>query len=102
MAGREATGVPPVRQTSTTTPCVLFVTNSATQRCGVRIYGELWMNALRATGVEIIEWDGTYSTIYGRGSYLPSRAELEALGVNLIHLNWDPQAINHYIPEHFA
>ncbi len=76
---------------------VLFVTNSSTQRCGVRLYGELWMQALRAAGVEVVEWDGTYSTIYHRGSYLPPDAE----AYDLIHLNWDPAATNHFLPEHF-
>jgi hypothetical protein len=78
---------------------VLFVTNSATQKCGVRVYGELWMNALRAAGVDVVEWDGTYQSIMARGGeYLPPDAHT----YDLIHLNWDPQAINHYLPEHFA
>lgn len=77
---------------------VLFVTNSATERCGVRIYGELWMDALRRAGVEITEWDGTYQSILARGgAYLPVRLDR----FDLIHFNWDPQAINHYLPEHF-
>jgi hypothetical protein len=78
---------------------VLFITNSATQKCGVRVYGELWMDALRTAGVEIDEWDGTYPSIMARGGeYLPETVD----EYDLVHLNWDPQAINHYIPEHFA
>jgi hypothetical protein len=81
---------------------VLFITNSSTQKCGVRVYGELWMDALRAAGVDVTEWDGCYQSIQDRsGRYLPE--ERIHLGCyDLLHLNWDPQAINHYLPEHFA
>lgn len=60
------------------------------------------MEALRATGVWIHEWDGAYPACYARGSYLPTVEQLKALRIDLIHLNWDPQAINHFLPEHFA
>lgn len=76
---------------------VLFITNSSTERCGVRVYGELWMEALRGAGVEIDEWDGTYEHARRYG-YLPTGVE----AWDLVHLNWDPQTINHYLPEHFA
>lgn len=77
---------------------VLFITNSSTQRCGVRVYGELWMQALREAGVEIDEFDGTYSAIQARGGgYLPGNVR----DYDIVHLNWDPQAINHYLLRHF-
>lgn len=82
---------------------VLFITNSATERCGVRVYGELWMAHLRQAGVEIDEWDGTYQSIQARRTddwdgYLPRYLD----HYDLLHLNWDPQAINHYVPPHFG
>lgn len=75
---------------------VLFISNLSTQRCGVRIYGNLWVEHLRAAGVEITEWDGTYSSVVANG-YVPENVA----DYDLVHLNWDPQAINHYLPCHF-
>jgi hypothetical protein len=77
---------------------VLFISNDSTQRCGVRIFGDLWADALRGIGVEIDRWDGTYSTIYARGKYVPDNIG----DYDLVHLNHDPQAINHYLPKHFS
>lgn len=77
---------------------ILFINNSSTEKCGVRTYGEQMIAALRRAGDDVTEWDGTYSAIYERKTYLP--ADVGAF--DLVHFNWDPQAINHYLPEHFA
>jgi len=78
---------------------ILFINNSSAGACGVREYGALMIAALRRAGVEVIEWDGSYSAIQARGGqYLPP----DRSTYDLVHFNWHPGAINHYIPEHFA
>lgn len=77
---------------------VLYVSNLSSERCGVKEYGQLWARELRKVGVEVHEWDGCYQAIQAQGGrYLPHGADL----FDLIHVNWDPQTINHYLPEHF-
>lgn len=75
---------------------ILFINNLSTERCGVRAFGEQMVKALERAGDEVLVWDGTYSHVKANG-YLPANAD----SFDLIHLNWDPQAINHYLPEHF-
>lgn len=75
---------------------ILFINNASTERCGVRAFGEQWVKALERAGDQVVVWDGTYSNVKANG-YLPPNAQT----FDLIHLNWDPQAINHYLPEHF-
>lgn len=77
---------------------ILFISNLSTERCGVKEYGLHMAAAIRRAGHEVVEWDGTYSSVYHHG-YLP--AALVTAGYDLVHLNWDPQAINHYLPQHF-
>lgn len=76
---------------------ILFINNVTTERCGVRAFGEQMVKALERAGDVVTVWDGTYTTVTQFG-YLPP--DLDRF--DLIHLNWDPQAINHYLPEHFA
>lgn len=81
---------------------VLFISNFSSERCGVRIFGEIWVEALRMVGVEIWVWDGTYPAVARRG-YTPwTSGQGTRYDWDLVHLNWDPQTINHYLPEHFA
>lgn len=77
---------------------VLFISNFSTVRCGVRVFGDLMADALERAGVEVTRWDGAYPTIAMTGRYLPHRIDC----YDLVHLNWDPQAINHYLPLHFS
>lgn len=76
---------------------VLFISNFSMMRCGVRMYGDLWVQALRDAGVQVDKWDGTYDRVRAQ-NYLP----LDAAEYDLVHLNWDPQTINHFLPEHFS
>lgn len=76
---------------------VLCISNWTIARCGVREYGDQFATALEAAGHQVDRWDGGYEACYRRG-YLP--ADLSAY--DLLHLNWDPQTINHYLPQHFA
>lgn len=75
---------------------ILVITNASTERCGVRAYGEEMIAAIRRAGHTVDVWDGTYSAVVAHG-YLPHAS----WRYDLLHLNWDPQAINHYLPEHF-
>lgn len=75
----------------------LFISNLSTERCGARAFGHEMVRALRTAGVSVDTYDGTYSSVAASG-YLPPLAAT----YDIIHLNWDPQAINHYLPEHFA
>lgn len=77
---------------------VLFITNLSTLRCGVREYGAHFSHALDRQGITVDTWDGTYPSAV-RFGYLPPPTQLATY--DLVHLNWDPQAINHYLPEHF-
>lgn len=76
---------------------ILFVTNASMERCGVRLYGAQMIDALRGAGIEVQIWDGGYEHCR-QEDYLPRGVP----DYDLIHFNWDPQAINHYLPQHFA
>lgn len=76
---------------------ILFITNRSMERCGVRVFGDLMIAALERAGLDVDVWDGCYSTVVEHG-YLPR----DLYRYDLVHLNWDPQAINHYLPCHFA
>ena len=80
---------------------ILFINNVSTERCGVRTFGEQMVNALNRAGDAVTVWDGTYSAVKQFG-YLPHEMPTQFKEFDLVHLNWDPQAINHYLPEHFA
>ncbi|KKK56402.1 hypothetical protein LCGC14_3064890, partial [marine sediment metagenome] len=59
--------------------------------------------ALRRAGHEVDDWDGHYPVIYEKlqrdvPAYLPANAN----DYDVVHLNWHPASINHYLPEHFA
>lgn len=75
---------------------VLFISNHNAARCGVAEYGRIWVKELRRQGVEIVEWDGSYEAVVKNG-YVPWDAD----AYDIVHLNWDPQTINHYLPQHF-
>jgi len=81
---------------------ILHISNHSVDRCGVALFGRQCSAALRAEGVEVDDWDATYSPLHareerGEPSYLP--ASLAAYDV--VHLNWQPSTINHYHPVMF-
>lgn len=76
---------------------VLLVTNTSSLRCGVQLYGEQWRAALLRLGCEVDLWDGTYPAVRALG-YLPADVDR----YDIVHVNWDPQTINHYLPQHVA
>lgn len=76
---------------------VLFV---SPQRlgCGEAEFGRLWARELRKVGVSVHEWDGSWPAVYQRGHvYLPD----DLRQYDLIHLNWGPANMGHYLPSHF-
>jgi hypothetical protein len=77
---------------------VLYISNESSVRCGVRAYGEQWVAACRRAGVSVTTFDGSYTHIKTIDNYLPT----DALDYDVVHLNWDPQTINHYLPQHLA
>jgi hypothetical protein len=56
----------------------------------------MWVRELEKLGVQIEEWDGSYSHVKEAGYLPPGVGKYD-----LLHLNWDPQTINHYLPQHF-
>lgn len=80
---------------------VLFVSGFSTPRCGEAVFGALMADALEEAGVEVVRWDGAYPALYARQQlglgYLPYEAEY----FDLIHLNWGPANMGHFLPEHF-
>lgn len=81
---------------------VLHISNHSVDRCGVALFGRQCSAALRAEGVEVVDWDATYSVLHareecGQPSYLPASLD----GFDIIHLNWQPATINHYHPTMF-
>jgi hypothetical protein len=76
---------------------VLFITNTGSTRCGVKAFGEEWVASLRRLGVEVDVWDGTYTAVKAADRWIPENAA----SYDVIHFNWDPQTINHYLPQHF-
>lgn len=76
---------------------VLFV---SPQRlgCGEAEFGRLWARELRKVGVFVHEYDGSWPAVYARGHvYLPG----DLSKFDLIHLNWGPANMGHYLPAHF-
>jgi hypothetical protein len=76
---------------------VLFITNTGSSRCGVKAFGEEWVASLRRLGVDVTVWDGTYTAVKAADRWIPE----DAASYDVIHFNWDPQTINHYLPQHF-
>lgn len=78
---------------------VLFVSPYTLRGCGEAEFGRLWARELRKVGVFVIEYDGSWPAVYGRGHvYLPPPEELRH--IDLIHLNWGPANMGHYLPSH--
>lgn len=76
---------------------VLMVT-PLIDRCGEAEYGKIWARELRAAGVDVVEWDGAWPAVYHRGHrYLPE----DLSGFDIIHVNWGPANMGHYLPDHF-
>lgn len=76
---------------------ILYITNRSSQHCGVKAYGEEWVASLRRLGLTVDVWDGTYSAVKAVDRWIPENAA----DYDVIHFNWDPQTINHYLPQHF-
>jgi len=81
---------------------VLHISNHSVDRCGVALFGRQCSAALRAEGVEVDDWDATYSPLHareerGEPSYLPA----SLASYDVVHLNWQPATINHYHPVMF-
>lgn len=77
---------------------VLFVSPFSNPRCGEAEYGRIWCDEMEKLGVTITRWDGYYPEVYRRGhKYMPRNA---ATGYDLIHLNWGPANLGHYLPQH--
>lgn len=72
---------------------VLFISNASAEQCGVAEYGRTAVEALRAIGVQLTEWDGHYPAVYARGHelYPPNLADYD-----VVHFNWHPVTLNHY------
>lgn len=73
---------------------VLSIAAFGNIKCGEREYALLWNRELRKLGVEIDEWDGFYPTAKERGYFPPNVGEYD-----LVHLNWGPANLGHYVPE---
>lgn len=76
---------------------VLHISNHSAGRCGVALFGLQCSDALRAEGVDVVDWDGHYPPLHAREeqgvpSYLPDRPS----DFDVIHLNWQPATLNHY------
>lgn len=76
---------------------VLLITNDSSTRCGVQLYGEIWAQTLRTLGCTVDIWDGTYPVVKAAERWIPE----STAAYDIIHFNWDPQTINHYLPQHF-
>jgi len=82
---------------------ILYVSNFATKKCGVAEFGRQNVKGLREVGATVTEWVGDYPEIYARNargepSYLPENAFNGSYDV--IHFNWHPVTLNHYVPSH--
>lgn len=75
---------------------ILNVSNHSSTRCGIQAFGAQMTTALRRAGAEVTDWDGEYSSVY-RNGYLP----MDCPTYDVIHVNWHPITINHYLPIHF-
>lgn len=75
---------------------ILFIAAFGNTRCGERLYADLWVEALRKKGVSIDLWDGWYPAAKENG-YLPDNAR----EYDIIHVNWGPANMGHYLPQHF-
>lgn len=82
-----------------TTPLrVLYISNFSQPRCGIAEYGRQCALALKQAGAQVVEWDGTFSAITARENiyFPPNLADFD-----IVHINWHPVTINHYVPQHF-
>ncbi len=82
---------------------ILHISNVSAKRCGTQNHAQQCSTALRRAGHDVTDWDGTYPVIYEKlqrdvPAYLPA----DANDYDVVHLNWHPASINHYITEHFA
>lgn len=67
--------------------------------CGEAEFGRLWARELRKVGVFVHEWDGAWPAVYARGHrYFPE----DLTPYDLIHVNWGPANMGHYLPAHFS
>lgn len=82
---------------------VLFISPFCVERCGEAEFGRIWCRELRKVGVDVVEWDGCWPTVYNRGKghqYMPD--DIEKPGAyDLVHVNWGPANLGHYQPQHF-
>lgn len=79
---------------------VLHVSNHSAPRCGVQFFGQQCSAALRAEGVDVVDWDGYYPAVHAREeqrqpSYLPD----DLFSYDVIHFNWQPGTLGHYLPD---
>ncbi len=82
---------------------ILHISNVSAKRCGTQNHAQQGSTALRRAGHDVTDWDGHYPVIYEKlqrdvPAYLPS----DANDYDVVHLNWHPASINHYVTEHFA
>lgn len=74
---------------------VLFINNDSDERCGIRLFGDEMAKAVEREGVEVTRYNGCYPEIYARGhEYFPP----DWSTYDLVHLNWHPATLNHYVP----
>lgn len=73
---------------------VLHVSNHATLRCGVAEFGRQLSAAVRAAGHDVTDFEGSYPECARRG-YFPE----DWYTYDVVHLNWQPNTLNHYQPE---
>jgi len=76
---------------------VLHISNHSSGRCGVSLFGLQCSAALRAEGIDVVDWDGHYPPLHAREEQgLPSYLPNELHTYDVIHLNWQPATLNHY------
>lgn len=82
---------------------VLFISPFCVEKCGEAEFGRIWCRELRKLGVDMVEWDGCWPTVYNRGTghqYMPD--DIDTPGAyDLVHVNWGPANLGHYQPQHF-
>lgn len=76
---------------------ILNISNHTTQRCGVAEFGRQLSQAVRDAGHEVTDFEGGYPACHARG-YFPE----DWYTYDVVHLNWQPNTLNHYQPEVFG
>jgi len=81
---------------------VLHISNHSRQKCGIQNFGYQFTTALRRAGAEVVDWDGDYSRIHSLEEQgLPGPVPADVAAYDVVHVNWHPVTLNHYIPKHF-